>query len=116
MLYANIPRPDLNVLDLFSGIGGFAIGFHRVGLETVAFCESSRFARGVLAKAWPDIPCYRDVRNLTARQLQRDGVPGIDIVCGGFPCQDISAAGRGAGLDGGRSGLWREMLRLVVEC
>ncbi len=114
--YANIPTLELNVLDLFSGIGGFAAGFHRIGFKTVAFCESSPFARAVLAKTWPEIPCYHDVRNLTARQMRSDGVAGIDVVCGGFPCQDISAAGQGAGLDGVRSGLWREMLRLVTEC
>ena len=106
----------MNVLDLFTGIGGMALGFQRAGLHPVAFCEKAAYARAVLARAWPHVPCYPDVRTLTADMLQRDRVPRPDIVCGGFPCQDISAAGKGAGLHGPRSGLWREMLRLVCEC
>ena len=106
----------MNVLDLFSGIGGMALGFQRAGLHPVAFCEQAPFARAVLARAWPDVPCYGDVRTLSAAILRADGVPRADVLCGGFPCQDISASGRGAGLDGRRSGLWREMLRLVREC
>ncbi len=93
-----------------------ALGFQRAGLRTVALCESDRFARGVLGRAWPGIPCYRDIRLLSADRLRADGVPRADLLCGGFPCQDISAAGRGAGIDGVRSGLWGEMLRLVREC
>jgi DNA (cytosine-5)-methyltransferase 1 len=106
----------VRVLDLFSGIGGFALGFERSGLQTIAFCESSRYARAILRRHWPGVPCYDDIRTLTARRLHADGVPDADIICGGFPCQDISAAGRGAGLDGDRSSLWRHMRRLVVEC
>ena len=106
----------MNVLDLFSGIGGFALGFQRAGLQPVAFCERDGFARAVLAQGWPDVPCYDDILTLTAERLRRDCVPPPDIVCGGFPCQDISLAGRGAGLRGARSGLWDEMLRLVREC
>ena len=103
-------------LDLFSGIGGMALGFQRAGLRPVAFCEQNGFARRVLARAWPDIRCYSDIRQLSARQLQADRIPHADVLCGGFPCQDISAAGQGAGIDGARSGLWFEMLRLVCEC
>ena len=103
------------VLDLFSGIGGLSLGLHWAGMRTVAFCEADPFARGVLARHWPGVPCYPDVRRLTAARLRADGVPRPSLVCGGFPCQDVSAAGGGAGLDGARSGLWAEMARLVAE-
>jgi DNA (cytosine-5)-methyltransferase 1 len=104
----------VNVLDLFSGIGGFSLGLERAGFTTVAFCEIDPYARAVLAKHWPDVPCYTDVRTLTATRLAADGIR-VDAICGGFPCQDISTAGRGAGLAGERSGLWREYARLVGE-
>ena len=103
-------------LDLFSGIGGFALGLERAGFSTVAFCEQSSFARAILRRHWPEIPCYDDVRTLSAARLQVDGVPSPDVICGGFPCQDISPAGPGAGLDGERSRLWEHMLRLAIEC
>lgn len=105
----------LRVLDLFSGIGGFSLGLERTGgFETVAFCEIEDYPRRVLAKHWPGVPIYDDVRTLTADTLRRDGI-GVDVICGGFPCQDISRAGLGAGLDGARSGLWREYARLIGE-
>ena len=104
----------MNVLDLFSGIGGFSIGLERAGMRTVAFCETEPFCRAVLAKHWPGVPCYEDVRTLTADRLARDGI-SIDVICGGFPCQDISHAGKGAGLAGERSGLWYEFHRLIEE-
>jgi DNA (cytosine-5)-methyltransferase 1 len=103
------------VLDLFSGIGGFSLGLERTGgFQTVAFCEIDPFPRRVLAKHWPTVPVYDDVRTLTAERLAADGI-GVDVICGGFPCQDISTAGTGAGLDGERSGLWREIARLAGE-
>jgi DNA (cytosine-5)-methyltransferase 1 len=104
----------MNVLDLFSGIGGFSLGLERAGMRTVAFCECEPYARSVLAKHWPNVPCYPDVRELTAERLARDGI-SVDVICGGFPCQDISVAGKGAGLAGERSGLWREYARLIGE-
>ena len=106
----------MNVLDLFSGIGGFALGLGRAGFTTVAFCEADPFARAVLRRHWPTTPCYPDIRSLSAARLRADAVPAPWLVCGGFPCQDISTAGLGAGLDGGRSRLWGEMLRLVRDC
>jgi DNA (cytosine-5)-methyltransferase 1 len=106
----------LRVLDLFSGIGGFSLGLERTGgFKTVAFCEIEPFCRKVLAKHWPEVPCYDDVRTLTAARLIRDGIGPVDVICGGFPCQDISAAGKGAGIDGERSGLWREYSRIIGE-
>lgn len=105
----------LRVLDLFSGIGGFSLGLERTGgFRTVAFCEIEEFPRRVLAKHWPDVPIYDDVRTLTHERLSQDGV-AVDVICGGFPCQDISFAGKGAGLAGERSGLWREFARLIDE-
>lgn len=106
----------LRVLDLFSGIGGFSLGLERTGgFETVAFCEIEDFPRKVLAKHWPNVPCYRDVRELTAERLAADGIRRIDVITGGFPCQDLSVAGRRAGIEGSRSGLWSEVVRLVCE-
>ena len=105
----------MNVLDLFSGIGGFSLGLERAGMKTVAFCEIEEYPRKVLKKHWPDVPIYTDVRTLTKEQLDNDGIT-VDVICGGFPCQDLSVAGKKAGFDGDRSSLYREMLRLVSEC
>jgi DNA (cytosine-5)-methyltransferase 1 len=105
----------LRLLDLFSGIGGFSLGLERSGyFETVAFCEIAPYPRRVLAKHWPGVPQYDDICTLTADRLAADEI-AIDAICGGFPCQDISNAGKGAGLAGERSGLWREYRRLVGE-
>lgn len=104
----------LNVLDLFSGIGGFSLGLERAGMRTVAFCEIEPYARAVLAKHWPGVSCYPDIRRLSAARLAADGI-SVDVICGGFPCQDISKAGSGAGLGAARSGLWGEFARLIGE-
>jgi len=106
----------LRVLDLFSGIGGFSLGLERAGgFETVAFCEIEPFPRKVLAKHWPEVPIYEDVTKLTGDILARDGI-AVDVITGGFPCQDISVAGKQAGIsDGTRSGLWSEIVRLIGE-
>jgi len=103
----------LRILDLFSGIGGFSLGLERTsGFETVAFCEIEKFPRKVLAKHWPDVPCFDDVRTLKGHD-----VGTVDVICGGFPCQDLSSAGDQKGIgEGTRSGLFREMLRLAQEC
>jgi DNA (cytosine-5)-methyltransferase 1 len=95
----------MNVLDLFSGIGGFSLGLERAGMRTVAFCEVDGYARRVLAKHWPGVPCIDDVRT--------DNFPDADVISAGFPCQDISFAGDGAGLAGERSGLYREVIRAI---
>lgn len=103
------------LLDLFSGIGGFSLGLERSGaFETVAFCEIEPYCQKVLAKHWPKVPIYDDVRTITADQLAADGI-AVDAICGGFPCQDISTAGKGAGLEGERSGLWYEYARIIGE-
>ena len=103
----------LKVLDLFSGIlvGGFSLGLERTGgFETVAFCEIEEFPRKVLAKHWPGVPIYHDVRTLTKDILDRDGI-AVDVICGGFPCQPFSTAshGRRVAVD-----LWGELSRLVA--
>ena len=106
----------MKVLDLFSGIGGFSLGLEAAGMETVAFCEIEKYPCKVLAKNWPNIPTYNDVRELTYDRLKKDGIGTIDVICGGFPCQDISVAGNQAGIeDGTRSGLWSECARLLGE-
>jgi DNA (cytosine-5)-methyltransferase 1 len=104
----------VKVLDLFSGIGGFSLGLERAGFETVAFCEPNPFCQAILKKHWATVPVYEDVRELSAERLANDGI-AFDAICGGFPCQDISVAGKGAGLAGARSGLWWEFHRLIAE-
>lgn len=104
------------VLDLFAGIGGFSLGLERTGgFETVAFCEIETYAQKVLRKHWPEVPIYDDIRRLTADRLAGDGIEGITVVTGGFPCQDISLAGKRAGIDGERSGLWSELVRIIGD-
>jgi DNA (cytosine-5)-methyltransferase 1 len=97
---------------LFSGIGGLELGLERAipGLQTVWQVEKNSFCRSVLERHWPDATRYNNVRTVGAHNLEP-----IDILCGGFPCQDISIAGKGEGLDGERSGLWWEFHRLINE-
>ena len=104
----------MRVLDLFSGIGGFSLGLERAGMRTVAFCEIDPFCRAVLAKHWPGVPCYTDVRELGAAQLAAGGITA-DVICGGFPCTNVSSSGDKSGLEGEASGLWYEYLRLIRE-
>ena len=99
----------MRVLDLFSGIGGFSLGLERAGMRTVQFVELDPFCRAVLAQHWPHVPCHDDIRTYHAP------LGAFDVICGGFPCQDISLAGDGQGLAGERSGLWREYARIIGE-
>jgi DNA (cytosine-5)-methyltransferase 1 len=102
----------LRLLSLFAGIGGFDLGAEMTGrFETVAFCEINPFSCAVLAKHWPNVPCFPDVTKLTKDQINGP----INAICAGFPCQDLSFAGKGAGIEGARSGLWSEVVRLVGE-
>ena len=101
----------LRIGSLFSGIGGLELGLERAGVGTTAWqVEQDPYCRAVLAKHWPAAVRHDDVRTVGASTLSP-----VDVICGGFPCQDISVAGRGAGLDGARSGLWFEYLRIVQE-
>jgi DNA (cytosine-5)-methyltransferase 1 len=99
----------LTVGSLFSGIGGFDLGFERAGMDVRWQCEIDKTAREVLRRHWPDATVYEDVRNVGS------GAAAVDVVCGGFPCQDVSVAGRRAGLAGERSGLWFEFHRILAE-
>jgi DNA (cytosine-5)-methyltransferase 1 len=102
----------LRVLDLFSGIGGFSLGLERTGgFRTVAFCEIDEYNRWHLRRRWPGVPIFDDVCSLKANHI----VEGVDLICGGFPCQDISNSGRRVGIEGERSGLWAEFSRLIGE-
>ena len=105
----------LRVLDLFSGIGCFSLGLERAGMETVAFCENDEGCRKVLRKHWPKVPIHKDVKRINAKDLKAKKIWPIDVLCGGFPCQDISVAGKQKGLEGERSGLWTEFKRLIQE-
>jgi len=101
----------VNILSLFSGIGGLELGLEWSGLGVTRWqVEQDAFARQVLAHHWPEAQRFEDVREVTGQDF-----PGCDVICGGFPCQDISQAGKREGIDGERSGLWREYARLVRE-
>jgi DNA (cytosine-5)-methyltransferase 1 len=105
----------VRVLDLFSGIGGFSLGLERAGMTTVAFCEIEPYPRKVLAKHWPNVPIYEDVRDVSKQRLDADGIRDIDVITGGFPCQDISLAGHQRGIEAERSGLWSELARTIGD-
>jgi DNA (cytosine-5)-methyltransferase 1 len=101
----------MRIGSLFSGIGGLELGLERSGLgATIWQVEIDPFARKVLAKHWPDVPRYEDVRLVGAHNLEP-----VDVICGGFPCQDVSSAGKKVGLDGAKSGLWTEFCRIIGE-
>ena len=95
---------------LFAGIGGFDLGFERAGFQCRWQVEIDDYATKILEKHWPKVHRQRDIRECNASNLKR-----VDCIIGGFPCQDISYAGRGAGLEGERSGLFFEAIRLVRE-
>lgn len=105
----------LKVLDLFSGIGGFSLGLERTGgFETVAFCEIDPRASAVLKAHWPSVPVYPDVTQLTIAEVRQHGA--VNVICGGFPCQDASVANIGGiGSQGERTGLFKEIIRLARE-
>ena len=95
-------------LDLFSGIGGFALAARMIGgIKTIGFSEINTYASSILKRHWPDVPNLGDIRNVRGIKC--------DLITGGFPCQDISRAGKRAGITGAESGLWREMLRIINE-
>ncbi len=101
----------LRNLSLFtgSGIGDWAA--EQAGIETVAQCENDPCCLYCLTKLWPETVKFDDIRSLSTGAIR--GLGPIDIISGGFPCQDLSTAGRGAGIEGSRSGLWREMFRVI---
>ena len=100
-----------NVGSLFSGIGGFELGFEREGFETKWFIENNEYCQAVLRKNFPNIPIYEDIQETEFRKLKR-----VNILTGGFPCQDISCANpRGEGISGERSGLWSYYAKAIRE-
>ena len=101
---------NLTFGSLFAGIGGFDLGFERAGMACKWQVEIDDYANRVLKKHWPDVHRERDIR-----QCGKHNLEPVDVICGGFPCQDISYAGLGAGLDGERSGLFFEAVRVVRE-
>ena len=116
---------SLTIGSLFSGIGGFELGLELAGLGPVLWqCEIDSWRRQVLAKHWPDAARFTDVREIERHDPECDlgwdctcgrGAEPVDVLCGGFPCIDISAAGKQAGLDGEHSGLWYEFARIIGE-
>jgi DNA (cytosine-5)-methyltransferase 1 len=100
----------LNVGGLFAGIGGFELGLERAGFEIEWQVELDPYCRAVLERHFPRARRFEDVREVGAANLAP-----VDLICGGFPCQDLSVAGKGAGIDGVRSGLWAEFARIVRE-
>jgi DNA-cytosine methyltransferase len=109
----------LRVLDLFSGIGGFSLGLEATGgFEVVAHCEIEPFCQEILHRYWPQVKLYKDIKELNYGQLETDGLISkqgdIDLICGGYPCQPFSVAGRKGGEEDPRH-LWPEYFRLIRE-
>ena len=98
--------------ELFAGIGGFSLGLERAGMTCKWQVEIDPYATAVLNKHWPDVPKHDDVRTFPPTHTHTHDYT-VDLICGGFPCQDISVAGKGAGLAGERSGLWNDFARII---
>jgi DNA (cytosine-5)-methyltransferase 1 len=96
-------------LDLFSGIGGFALAAKWNGYRTVGFCDNEPYAQAVLKKHWPKVPCHKDIR-----EVRGELYAGVTLLTGGFPCQPFSVAGKQRGKDDNRY-LWPEMCRVIRE-
>jgi DNA (cytosine-5)-methyltransferase 1 len=107
---------ELTAISLFDGIGGFPRAFLQAGIRTVAAVEIDKAAAGVAADHFPDMVQFGDIRKVTGAQLLAAGFdPRRGLISAGFPCQDLSLAGRRAGLDGARSGLFFEIMRILDE-
>ena len=103
-----------NVLSLFSGVGGFDLGLERAGMTTVFQCEYDKHCQKVLNRHWPNVPKWDNIETLTGKYIL-ENAPEIDVVAWGSPCQDLSLAGKRAGLQGERSGLFYEGIRIIKE-
>jgi DNA (cytosine-5)-methyltransferase 1 len=104
----------MNVLSLFSGVGGFDLGLENAGMKTIYQCEWDKHATRILERHWPQVPKWGDITTLTGKEILRHGTPP-DVVAWGSPCQDLSVAGKRAGLEGERSGLFHEGIRIINE-
>jgi DNA (cytosine-5)-methyltransferase 1 len=104
----------MRVLSLFSGVGGFDRGLEAAGMTTVFQCELDKNCRQTLDHHWPDVPKWDDVSTLTGQYIL-DHCDGVDVVAWGSPCQDLSVAGKRAGLTGERSGLFHQGIRIIKE-
>lgn len=100
----------MKFISLFAGIGGLDLGLERSGMECVAQVEINEFALSILNKHWSSVPKFKDVRD-----VGKENLPTADLICGGFPCQDVSIAGERKGLEGKKSTLWSEFYRIVCE-
>jgi len=106
----------LKAVSLFAGVGGFDLALERNGIDVVASVEIDKKASEVLAKRFPNSKLFSDIKDVTGEQLISAGfTPNDGIITGGFPCQDLSVAGKRAGLGGKRSGLFWEICRLLDE-
>ncbi|MFZ9728496.1 MAG: DNA cytosine methyltransferase [Candidatus Nanopelagicaceae bacterium] len=106
----------MKAVSLFAGVGGFDLALERAGVPVVASVEIDKHARGVLQQQFPNTTLLEDVKDVTGNQLRELGFDGSNgIIVGGFPCQDLSVAGKRAGLAGGRSGLFWEICRILDE-
>lgn len=103
----------MRLLDLFAGIGGFSLAAHWMGWQTAAFVERDAFCQKVLAKNFPNVPIYGDIKDFHYEQ-EKERIGPIDLICGGFPCQPFSTAGKRNGTADDRY-LWPEMLRVIRE-
>jgi DNA (cytosine-5)-methyltransferase 1 len=102
--------PTMRIGSLFAGIGGFDLAARWMGWTTAWYSEIEPYACRVMAQHFPEAINHGDIRSIDGRAVEP-----VDVLCGGFPCQDISLAGKGAGIDGKRSGLWSEYARLIEE-
>ena len=101
----------MRVLSLFSGVGGFDLGLERAGMEIIGQAENDEKACGVLRRHWPEVRLHTDVHD-----IQASDYPDVDVICGGFPCQDISVAGKQKGINrGDKSVLWWEFYRIIHD-
>ncbi len=96
----------MKALSLFAGIGGFDLGFSNAGIRTELLCENAPSPRSVLQAQFPDVPLHGDISDLAR-------VPAVDVICAGFPCQDLALTGPKTGIDGERSGLVSHVFRLL---
>ena len=111
---SKLGSPAVKVLSLFSGVGGFDLGLENAGMETVFQCEWDKHANKILERHWPHVPRWDDVSTLTGEHILRHA-PVIDVVAWGSPCQDLAVGGKRAGLEGSRSGLFFEGIRIINE-